>query len=135
MPYSKHAMDTVIFGVGVLLAFIHVGLLTSDNDLTRFLLFLNVGLAAFLIVAGNVLGKTERNFFVGIRIPWTLASAENWRATHRFTGKATVIAGVILLATTFFWQTLSLTLFLTIFPLLLSVVYSYLYYSKSEANE
>jgi uncharacterized membrane protein len=49
-------------------------------DLNRVLLG---GLFLFLALLGNVLGKVQRNFFVGIRTPWTLASEAVWIRTHR----------------------------------------------------
>lgn len=50
------------------------------------------------IVLGNYLGKVRRNFFIGIRTPWTLASEEVWARTHRFGGPVFVIAGLALVA-------------------------------------
>jgi len=47
-----------------------------------------------LVVLGNFLGKVTRNFFVGIRTPWTLASEEVWLRTHRLGGKLFVLAGL-----------------------------------------
>ncbi len=52
-----------------------------------------------LAALGNVLGKVKKNFFVGIRTPWTLASDVVWDRTHRvgawlFTGGA--VAGFVL---------------------------------------
>jgi len=35
------------------------------------------------MLLGNVLGKVQRNFFVGVRTPWTLASERVWTETHR----------------------------------------------------
>jgi len=37
--------------------------------------------------------KLTKNFFVGIRTPWTLASDEVWLRTHRLGGKLFVLAG------------------------------------------
>lgn len=37
----------------------------------------------FFAAMGNVLGTVRRNYFVGIRTPWTLASEKVWEATHR----------------------------------------------------
>ena len=45
------------------------------------------------VVLGNFMGKFTRNFFVGIRTPWTLASEEVWLRTHRLGGKLFVLAG------------------------------------------
>lgn len=38
---------------------------------------------AGLISVGNVLGKLERNFFIGVITPWTITSERVWFATHR----------------------------------------------------
>jgi len=42
-----------------------------------------VGMMLFFMLLGNVLGKVQRNFFVGVRTPWTLASERVWTETHR----------------------------------------------------
>jgi len=61
-------------------------------DLTRALFG-----AVFVLLAllGNVLGRVRRNFFIGVRTPWTLASEKVWDTTHRFAGKVFVIAGLL----------------------------------------
>lgn len=56
------------------------------------------GLAIFAILLGNVLGKVRRNFWLGIRTPWTLASERVWYATHRLAGKTMVLGGLLALA-------------------------------------
>lgn len=43
---------------------------------------------------GNYLPKCRRNYTIGIKVTWALASDENWNATHRFAGKVWVIGGV-----------------------------------------
>jgi uncharacterized membrane protein len=60
------------------------------------------GAGALLIAIGNVMGKVTRNFFVGIRTPWTLASGEVWSRTHRLAGRLLVAGGLGILATTAF---------------------------------
>ena len=37
-------------------------------------------------VIGNFMPKFKPNYFCGVRVPWTLASEDNWRRTHRFAG-------------------------------------------------
>lgn len=37
----------------------------------------------FFILLGNVLGKVQRNFWIGIRTPWTIANQKVWEKTHR----------------------------------------------------
>jgi uncharacterized membrane protein len=46
------------------------------------------------MLMGNVLGKLRRNFFMGIRTPWTLANERVWNATHRFGAKTFFAAGL-----------------------------------------
>ena len=53
------------------------------------------GLCVMSILLGNLLGKVRRNFYVGIRTPWTLASERVWYATHRMGAKVIVATGVI----------------------------------------
>lgn len=43
------------------------------------------GIFLFFACVGNVLGKVQRNFWMGVRTPWTLASEKVWIQTHRFT--------------------------------------------------
>ena len=47
-----------------------------------------------LAFIGNYLNKTEPNFFMGIRTPWTLADPEVWARTHRLGGWAFMCLGV-----------------------------------------
>jgi uncharacterized membrane protein len=49
----------------------------------------------FFVVIGNLMGKVRRNFYVGVRTPWTLASERAWNSTHRFAAKTFVLAGLI----------------------------------------
>ncbi len=53
------------------------------------------GIFVLLILAGNPLGKVRRNFFMGIRTPWTLASERVWYATHRLAARLMVASGVL----------------------------------------
>ncbi len=50
---------------------------------------------AMLLVVGNYLPKTQPNWVAGIRLPWTLRDANNWRVTHRWTGLLMMLGGVV----------------------------------------
>lgn len=56
---------------------------------------LPIGIGFLMIVIGNVLGRVQPNWFVGIRTPWTLSSDEIWRKTHRLGGRLFVIGGFL----------------------------------------
>jgi len=56
-------------------------------------------IGALFVVLGNLLGKLRPNWFIGIRTPWTLSSAESWNRTHRVGGWVFVGLGVLTMAT------------------------------------
>jgi uncharacterized membrane protein len=91
-----------------------------------------VAMGILFAVIGNLLGKVTRNFFVGIRTPWTLASEEVWYRTHRLAGKLFVVAGVLIAAGALFglpiWSTVGLLVVASLVP----VVYSYVIYRRIE---
>ena len=52
---------------------------------------------AFFAILGNFLPKLRQNYTIGIKLPWTLASEENWNKTHRLAGYLWVVCGLIIL--------------------------------------
>ncbi len=59
------------------------------------------GLGLLFVVLGNFMGTLKKNFFVGIRTPWTLSNDEVWARTHRLGGKLFVVGGVIMTVSAF----------------------------------
>jgi uncharacterized membrane protein len=135
MPNSRQALDKVLFGCGLMFLGIQLGTVLDPTGRTMFVQYFSFGMASFLIMVGNVLGKTERNFFMGIRVPWTIATEANWRATHRFAGKLMVAFGFALLLLTFFYSSIAVTLSAILIPTLGPVLYSYLYYKRYELGK
>lgn len=54
-------------------------------------------LALFFVFLGNYMRNIPHNYFIGIRVPWTLEDSENWRQTHKFASYLWVAGGLILL--------------------------------------
>ena len=132
MPGSKYAVDVIVFGTGVLMAAIHVALLLANGDYGVFVTYFSNGMAAFLMITGNVFGKTEPNFFIGMRLPWALASRTNWKVTHRLAGRLMVVSGLLLFIAASLYPTLIMTILLSASPLLIAAFYSPYYYFKFE---
>ncbi len=85
--------------VTVLFAYIHLLMLMPPlGYYVRFEKAMMGGMMLFFILMGNVLGKVQRNFFVGVRTPWTLASDRVWTETHRLAAWLFVSTGVVGLA-------------------------------------
>ena len=81
--------------------------------------------------AGILTENAKRNWFIGIRTPWTLSSPKVWDKTNKLGGKLFKIAGVIALLGILFP---SYTVWLILIPVLTFtvyiIVYSYLEYQK-----
>ena len=63
------------------------------NVLMTMAVFFIIGV--MFIGLGNYMPKLKQNYTIGIKVPWTLNSEENWNMTHRMAGKVYVVAGVI----------------------------------------
>lgn len=93
--------------------------------------FFPVGLGILFIYVGILLKYAQRNWFVGIRTPWTLSSDYVWQKTHFLGSKLFMIAGIISLLGFFFlrYSYLFVLIPIIIFTLFL-IIYSYLLYQK-----
>ena len=123
MTLSKLAMPAIMIVVYTIT--VMVGLGRDVNVSVIIPLF--VGL--LFIVIGNYLPKTKRNYTMGIKLPWTLNSDENWRRTHRLGGICFIIIGISLIVSVFLKSEI---VFLV--PLILGGIipafYSYYLYTK-----
>ena len=90
--------------------------------------FLCVLIGFFFAALGHLMSDIKPNYFVGLRLPWTLADDENWRKTHLLTGKLWLGGGLLIALASLFLTTQSamFLLFGTIaVVVLIPVVYSY----------
>lgn len=76
------------------------------------------------IYIGSIMGKLKRNWFIGIKTPWTLSSDRVWDKTHRIGGKVFIISGIISL---FGLVLPDYALWLLLAPVLIGVVYTVVY--------
>ncbi|WP_336328031.1 SdpI family protein [Halovenus sp. HT40] len=85
-------LSAYLFGV-------HAGIIAFNLGYEfEFILLVLAGVAALLYYTGILLGHAERNWFVGIRTPWTLSSDEVWERTHDLGGKLFKLSAVVTLA-------------------------------------
>ncbi|MCX7785183.1 MAG: DUF1648 domain-containing protein [candidate division WOR-3 bacterium] len=56
-----------------------------------------IGLGVLFFYIGFLLENAQRNWFIGIRTPWTLSSDSVWDKTHKLGGKLFKIIGIIAL--------------------------------------
>ena len=51
-------------------------------------------LGLIFVVLGSILPKCKQNYTIGIKLPWTLHSEENWNKTHRLAGWVWMLGGI-----------------------------------------
>ena len=87
-------------------------------------------------VIGNYMPKTKMNSTMGIKVPWTYSSEENWNATHRFAGKVWVIGGVVMLFGTILPEGAAVALMFVMIIILcvLPLWYSKRFYKREKAE-
>ncbi len=73
---------------------------------------------------GIMIENAKRNWFIGLRTPWTLSNEEVWNKTHRVGGQLFKIAGLIALGG---FILPDLALFLILFPALFFTFYITIY--------
>ncbi len=95
-----------------------------------------VFMGLLFLILGNYLPKIRRNLTVGIKLPWTLASEENWSRTHRIAGFLWVLAGLATLAVTLLgaWSS-GLFFALLVLTAGIPTLYSYCYYRRHERED
>lgn len=84
------------------------------------------------IVIGSMLRKAKRNWFIGIRTPWTLSSDSVWEEIHRLGGILFMLSGVIAIIGGFFGGMVAFwSIMIPIFGTsIFLVVYSYVLYQR-----
>lgn len=98
--------------------------------------FIVPAIAMILYACGELCKYAKRNWFIGIRTPWTLSSDYVWKKTHKQAEKLFKFASLLLiLALIIDYLTKSEEIFYFIILLILAtvgylIVYSYLIYTK-----
>lgn len=118
--------------LAVFLVLIQISMIQATTGNTSILnktLVPAIGLLFALI--GNYMFSIKPNYFVGLRLPWTLENEDNWRKTHQYMSKYWVTGGIIIFITGLF--TSFLTGMIVLFAVLAIIVilpirYSYLLY-------
>ncbi len=92
--------------------------------------------SVLIIALGNYLPKCKRNYTIGIKVPWTLDSDENWNATHRLAGRVWVAGGFVMLASSFLPGEAPIWIFIASAALMqfIPILYSYFYYKKRHSK-
>lgn len=126
--YYKLRLIMAIF-IGAINTGVVWGLVNQTNAIHR---FMPLSIFFLLMLIGNYMGNFRPNYFVGIKVPWTLNSDEVWTRTHKMAGKLWFWGSMAAILLYFVvgdlrWILFPLLLILVVVP----VVYAYLIYQKA----
>lgn len=132
----RNYFDGFIFVI--LIFFLYVYALTIFWNLDYrfdFTMAILPALSVLFYSSGVLIGKTRRNWFIGIRTPWTLSSDSVWEKTHRLGEKLFKLAALISLVGLLFP---SMAIYFFFIPVIVAAVasvgYSYLVYKREQID-
>ncbi|MEM4268288.1 MAG: SdpI family protein [Candidatus Woesearchaeota archaeon] len=92
-------------------------------------------LSLLLFTAGVIMKKSKRNYFIGVRTPWTLSSDKVWDKTNRIGGIGFQLISLLLLFGVFFPENYIFFIFVPLFCFsIFLVIFSYKEYAKEKKN-
>lgn len=130
---EKSARAVALIQVAIIVSLCAIGLLLTFNGVGYDIPIAQsilVGLGLMIIFTGNVMGKVRKNFYIGIRTPWTLADDEVWARTHRLAAKLMLIAGVITVLSVLTPWSAPISITVITISFMIPIVYSFLIYRK-----
>jgi immunity protein, SdpI family len=123
------AMTGFLFYVHLLTLLYNLGMNFKMNSM------LAPGFGGLFFWVGNMIGKARRNFFIGVRTPWTLSSDRVWQRTHERAAVGYKAAGALTLLAIPFPR---LAMIFMIGPImavsLYTIVYSYFEFQREKAE-
>ena len=127
--------DRFVVLIMVFLLYIYLLTIFWNSGYTfNMITFLSPAFAILFYYSGILIENAKRNWFIGIRTPWTLSSDNVWNKTHKVGGKLFKVAGIVALFAIFF---ASYAIFVIIFPVIMvsiyTVAYSYFEYQKENS--
>lgn len=129
-PYAH-----LILAIMAFLLLIHTYIVLWNASIIRFnpVVLISVGIGLLMYQAGHLLKHAKRNWFAGIRTPWTLSSETVWDKTHALGSVLFKATGVVTILSSLFptyaiWVVLVASLSTT----MVTIVYSFGLYRREQ---
>lgn len=107
---------TILYNIGIIF------------NLSKFML---PALGILFYRMGILISRSKRNWFIGIKTPWTLSNDFVWDRTHRISGNLFKISGIIIILSIFLFKyAFLILLILIVFTLIFVYAYSYYLYKN-----
>ena len=92
-------------------------------------MIVNIMVGIMFIILGNYIHKVKQNYTVGMKLPWTLNSEENWNRTNRMAGWVLILIGVLFLMNSLLLKT-EIVFAVILLVILVPMIYSFILYKK-----
>lgn len=124
--------DNFILLIFIFLLYIYLlTILFNLNFGVDMVIMITPTLGILIYYSGILMENSKRNWFVGIKTPWTLSKGIVWDKTHKLGGRLFKIAGIIaILGILFKKYALLFILLPVIFAVIYTIVYSYFEYQQ-----
>lgn len=96
-------METLFLCINII-SIIYALTYASENKTFDFSKIIVVIVGLMLIIMGNFMPKIEKNRTLGFKTRTSMYNEVTWRKTHRFTGFAAVIAGILAIILCMFFE-------------------------------
>jgi uncharacterized membrane protein len=128
--------DWFVVAFSAFMAAVHGGIVAFNLGYEfDFTVLVQVAVALLFYFVGVLLTHAERNWFVGIRTPWTLSSDDVWDRTHELGSRLFKLTAVIAVVGLLFEE---YAVYFLVVPALLTagitLVYSYYLYERIEGG-
>ncbi len=132
LKLSLKAYYLIVFVILILMITIQIASYYQNLGKSINLTFIiGVGVGALFFIIGAALPKLKKNWFAGIRTPWTLSDDTVWEKTHFLGGKLFEIAGILTIIVSFIPRYFVLVAIISVFSAaLVPAVYSYFLYER-----
>ena len=123
-----------LFLVAILLFMLIVQMATTAIALGAHIditIVISLALSLLFIFTGNYMGKLRRNFWGGIRTPWSLTNETVWERTHRLAGILFVVGGLLGIVVSFIpFMRLYGIIVIALAASFIPAIYSYVVYQR-----
>lgn len=132
----QKTFDGFILAITLFLFYLHLMTIAWNLGYAyNMMRWLAPAMSALIYFSGVLIAKAERNWFVGIRTPWTISNDQVWADTHRIGGKLFKAVAMLSLIG-MIWP--DLYIWFLLIPLILAsiylVIYSYIDFKKLEKS-
>lgn len=126
-----------VLGFALYFTYLHVLILLAGLGVSYNMTYALLPAFALLFIGlGFLIERTQPNWFIGIRTPWTMSSPVVWEKTHKMGGLLFKLCGALSLVGLFFRMEIAFGIM--VIPILVasfgSILYSYIVYRQEQRS-